>query len=42
MDYYNVSAAIYGTAANAVKFQRKYWLSLGSLIAYIGIVNHVM
>ena len=42
MDYYNVSAAIYGTAANAVQFQRKHWLSLGSLIAYIGIVNRVM
>ena len=42
MDYYNVSAAIFGTAANVVEFQRKHWLSLGSLIAYIGIVNHVM
>ena len=37
-----VRAVIYGTEANAVEFQRKHWLLLGSLIAYIGIVNHVM
>ena len=42
MDYYNVSAVIYGAAVNAVEFQRKHWLLLENLIAYIGTVNHVM
>ena len=42
MDHYNMTAVIYGTAVNAVEFQKKHWLLLENLIAYIGIVNHVM
>ena len=41
MDFYNVSVAIYGTVPNVVEFQKRHWLLLGSLVAYIGTVNHV-